>query len=105
MNYQEFKELAESFDNVDEKPHFKSTSFTVGNKIFASLEIETAIACLKFSIENQLLYSQIDKAIYPVDNHWGKSGWTFINIANIRTELMLEALSSAYYEVLKTKKK
>jgi hypothetical protein len=56
-----------SFANVEEKPHFESTSFRIINKIFASLEIKKLKVCLKFSIGNQTYFSKIDSAIYPVD--------------------------------------
>jgi predicted DNA-binding protein (MmcQ/YjbR family) len=102
IDEEKFRDLAMSLDHVEEKPHFKATSFRVNNKIFVSLEVEKKKACFKFSKEEQEIFCQLDKAIYPVDNHWGKSGWTYMDIENIREELLLEAMDSAYKEVLKT---
>jgi predicted DNA-binding protein (MmcQ/YjbR family) len=100
-----FRQLALSFADTVEQPHFEATSFRINGKIFASLEIEKAKACLKFSLDDQQQFCSFDKAIYPVDNHWGKSGWTYIDINKIREDLLVDALSSAYKEVTKTKKK
>lgn len=100
-----FRQLALSFADTVEQPHFEATSFRINGKIFASLEIEKAKACLKFSLDDQQQFCSFDKAIYPVDNHWGKSGWTYIDISKIREDLLVDALSSAYKEVTKTKKK
>ena len=63
---EKFREFAMSFENVEEKPHFEATSFRIQNKIFTSLEIEKLKACLKFSVENQNYFSNIDKEIYPL---------------------------------------
>ncbi len=98
-----FRKMALSFPDTVEQPHFEATSFRIMGKIFASLEIEKNKACLKFSPTDQEQFCSFDKAIYPVDNRWGKSGWTYIDIDKIREELMFEALESAYNEVTKKK--
>jgi predicted DNA-binding protein (MmcQ/YjbR family) len=100
-----FREFALSFADTNEQPHFDATSFRVNGKIFASLEIGKQKACLKFSLDDQQQFCSFDKAIYIVDNHWGKSGWTYIDIAKIREDLLVDALTSAYKEVSQTKTK
>jgi predicted DNA-binding protein (MmcQ/YjbR family) len=107
VNTKTFRQLSLSFPNAVEQPHFNLTSFRINGKIFASLEINKSKACLKFSLDDQRILSSIDKAIYPVKNYCGKSSWTYIDIKNIREELMLDALASAYNEVsqLNSKKK
>jgi predicted DNA-binding protein (MmcQ/YjbR family) len=100
-----FRQLCLSFSNAVEAPHFEATSFRVNGKIFATLHIDDAKACLKFSPNDQQQFCAIDKEIYPVPNKWGASGWTFININNIREELLMEALERAYKEIISPKKK
>ncbi len=100
-----FRQFALSFADTNEQPHFEATSFRVNGKIFASLEIDKQKACLKFSIDDQQQFCSFDKAIYPVDNHWGKSGWTYIDITKICEDLLVDALTSAYKEVLNSKNK
>lgn len=105
VDTENFRELALSFANVVELPHFEATSFRINGKIFASLEVDKAKACLKFSLEDQTQFCSYDKAIYPVDNNWGQKGWTYIDIHNIREELIVDALECAYKEVTKSKPK
>jgi predicted DNA-binding protein (MmcQ/YjbR family) len=100
-----FRQFALSFADTIEKPHFDATSFRIGGKIFASLEIDKQKACLKSSLDDQHQFCSINQAIYPVDNHWGKSGWTYIDIDKIEEDLLVEALTCAYKEVSKPKKK
>lgn len=100
-----FRQFALSFAETTEQPHFDATSFRVNGKIFASLEIDKQKACLKLSIDDQEQFCSFDKAIYPVDNKWGKSGWTHIDINKIREDLLVDALTSAYKEVSQSKNK
>jgi len=99
-----FRKLALAFPEVVEQPHFEKTSFRVKKKIFATLSIETSLACIKLSEIDQSVFCSFDKTIiFPVNNKWGKQGWTFIAVANIKKEMLADALSTAYYEVLKSK--
>ena len=100
-----FRQLSLSFAGTSEQPHFEKTSFRVGGRIFATLDIENSKACLKFSADDQQQFCLINKAIFPVENNWGRNGWTFIQIGKITEELMVEALTSAYKEVSRTKSK
>jgi hypothetical protein len=99
-----FISFAKSFENVVEKPHFEAISFWIKEKIFTSLEIEKAKACLKLSKEDQATFSKMHKGIYPVNNKWGESGWTYFEIEILNEELVFEALEDAYNEVSKAKK-
>ena len=97
-----FRQLSLSFPRTVEQPHFNATSFRINGKIFASLEIDKAKACLKFSPENQEIFCSFDKAIYPVKKHWGKSGWTYTDIKNMRKEVLsdIKAGSSSFHNGL-----
>jgi predicted DNA-binding protein (MmcQ/YjbR family) len=105
VNTETFRQFALSFAETIEQPHFDTTSFRVNGKIFASLEIDKQKACLKLSLDDQQQFNSFDKAIYPVDNHWGKSGWTYIDITKIREDLLFDALTNAFKEVSKQKTK
>ncbi len=107
MTCDQFTELALSFPHTIAAPHFERTAFKVaGKRIFATLHEESETANIKFSPADQSVYSLIDKeAIYPVNNKWGLQGWTTFQLARVDKQLMLDALHTAYNEVLKTKKK
>jgi hypothetical protein len=95
-----FKTLALSFPDSVESPHFEKTSFRIKNKIFATLDIPLQRACLKLSIIDQSVFSAIDaKLIYPVDNKWGKQGWTFVELKTVNKHILKDILSKAYHTV------
>ena len=95
-----FRKLALSFPEVTEEPHFEKTSFRVKKKIFATYDEIKERACIKLSEIDQDVFSSADKTIvFPVDNKWGKQGWTLIEMSKVRKELFIDALTTAYCEV------
>jgi predicted DNA-binding protein (MmcQ/YjbR family) len=95
-----FRELALSFAEATEQPHFEKASFRVKKKIFVTLDEAKSITCVKFSETDQSVYCLIDETmIWPVPNKWGKQGWTLINLKKIKKELLKDALTAAYCSV------
>jgi predicted DNA-binding protein (MmcQ/YjbR family) len=100
ISIKKFTELALSFQEAIELPHFENTSFRVNKKIFASLSIKDKRACLKLSLVDQSVFASLAKlAIYPVPNKWGKQGWTFFELDKVKTEMVVDALTTAYCNV------
>lgn len=100
VTMQTFKELALSFPETTEEAHFEKTSFRVKKKIFATYDAVNNRACVKLSEMDQHVFSMADKSnIFPVDNKWGKQGWTFIELTKVKKELFADALTCAYCEV------
>lgn len=104
MDIETFRSIALSLEGVAEKPHFEKTSFRVNSKIFATLEILVGIACLKLNPDIQAQWCQIDRSIYPVGNHWGTKGWTYLNLAQLEEGVIVDVLTEAYHIVKNTKK-
>lgn len=97
ITIQQFREFALQFPEVTEQPHFENTSFRVKNKIFASYDDTKKRACLKLSEIDQSVFSSAAKSvIYPVDNKWGKQGWTFVELSSVHPDLLIDALTTAY---------
>ncbi len=95
-----FRKLALSFPEVTEVPHFEKMSFRVNKKVFATYDQVHDRAIIKLSEIYQSVFSTFDKTIiYPVDNKWGKQGWTVIETKKIRAVLFIDALRTAYCEV------
>jgi predicted DNA-binding protein (MmcQ/YjbR family) len=95
-----FRKLALSFPEATEELHFEKTSFRVKKKIFATYDDIKKRACIKLSEIDQDVFSSADKTIFfPVDNKWGKLGWTLIEMSKVRKELFIDALTTAYCEV------
>ena len=94
------RKLALSFPEVTEEPHFEKTSFRVKKKIFATYDEANNRACIKLSEIDQDVFSLVDqKVIYPVNNSWGKQGWTYIEMNKVGEELFVDALTRAYGQV------
>ena len=95
-----FRKLALSFPEATEEPHFEKTSFRVKKKIFATYDGIKKRACIKLSEIDQDVFSSADKTIiFPVDNKWGKQGWTIIEMNKVHKDLFIDALTTAYCEV------
>lgn len=97
-----FRQLALSFPGTMESPHFEKTSFRVNKKIYATLDVKKKLACIKLSAIDQSVFCAYDKMIiYPVPNKWGQQGWTFVELRNVKKNMLKDILSTAYTEVLK----
>jgi len=104
VSIETFRELALSFPDAIESPHFEKASFRIKKKIFVTLSHEKSIACLKLSPIEQSVFCAFDKTIiYPVPNKWGKQGWTFVNLKKVKKSMLKDALTIAYEEVSKKK--
>jgi predicted DNA-binding protein (MmcQ/YjbR family) len=100
VNLDSFRQIALSFPETTEEPHFEKTAFKVAKKIFATMNTVEMRATIRLSESDQDLFCLFDKTImYPVPNKWGKQGWTHINLKAATEEICLEALTTAYCEV------
>lgn len=94
------RKLALSFPAATEEPHFEKTSFRIKKKIFATYDEKLKRACIKLSEIDQNVFSSADKTIiYPLENKWGKQGWTIIEMEKVHKDLFTDALTTAYCEV------
>ena len=91
------RKIALSFPETTEEPHFKKISFRVKKKIFATYDPKYKRACVKLSELDQDVFTSYDKTIiFPLDNKWGKQGWTLIEMSKVRKDLFIDALTTAY---------
>ena len=102
-----FRKMALSFPDTEENPHFDRAAFKVaGKRIFATMHEKSKTANLKLSPTDQSVFCTFGKkAVYPVPNKWGLQGWTTFELKDTPAELMLDALDTAYQEVVKPKEK
>lgn len=95
-----FRKITLSFPEVTEEPHFEKTSFRIKKKIFATYDGKNKLACIKLSEIDQNVFSAADNTIiFPVNNKWGKQGWTLIAMDKVNEDLFLDVLITAYCEV------
>ena len=94
------RELALSFPETDEHPHFERKAFRVRKKIFATLSEKDLILNLKLTLVDQSVFCAFDKTvIYPVPGGWGRQGFTSVNLKKVRKSMLKDALTTAYCTV------
>lgn len=104
ITFETFRKIALSFPETSEEPHFEKTSFRVKKKIFATYNESSNLAVIKLSEINQNVFSKAAKnIIFPVNNKWGKQGWTNIELNKVNKNLFIDALTTAYCEAAPTK--
>jgi YjbR len=102
-----FTEMALSFPGAEQTPHFERIGFRVtGKRMFATYLPENNTANVFLTPEEQHVFCKMHPAgIYPVPNKWGEKGATTFELNKLPKELIMEALLSAYNEVVKSKNK
>lgn len=94
------KQWALSLPETTIEPHFEKISFRVAKKIFATLDKDKQLICLKLSRNDQNVFSLLLPGVmFPVPNKWGKQGWTFADLNKIPSDFLVDALKCAYCEV------
>lgn len=101
-----FQEMARSFPGTEQAPHFERTGFKItGKRMFATHLAKDNTATIFLTPEEQAVFCKINtQNIYPVPNKWGEKGATIFKLDKLPKEIVLEALLSAYKQVLKVKK-
>jgi hypothetical protein len=94
------RQLALSFEEAVELPHFEKTSFRVNKKIFATMDEKKKLVCLLLTPVDQSVFCTYDKSvIYPVPNKWGLKGATYVQLQKIPKKMLKDALAVAYCTV------
>ena len=88
--------LALSMPETEEKSHFGKPDFRVCNKIFAGLSADGKRANMKLTHELQsVVVGAKPDAFVPAEGAWGRSGWTYVELARVKVaeleELVVEA--------------
>lgn len=92
----DFRRIALSLDGVTEHPHFDRRAFKA-RVIFATLASDERTANLKFAPDEQALKCAVaPDAFSPLDNAWGKRGWTAANLAALTEAELQAALAMAW---------
>jgi hypothetical protein len=102
-----FQEMALSFPHTDQVPHFERLGFKViGKKMFATYLEGNNTANIFLTPAEQKVFCKMDPVnIYPVPNKWGEKGATTFGLNKVAKEFVMEALLSAYNEVVKSRPK
>jgi len=89
-----------SLDGTSEAPHFDRQAFKVA-RIFATLASDGLTANLKLTPDEQEFKVMLaPEAFLPIDNAWGRQGWTTVVLEQLSVEELKTALQMAYAHAL-----
>jgi hypothetical protein len=95
-NAADFRRFALSFDGAGEYPHFDRRAFKA-RITFATLAPDELTANLKFAPDEQALKCTVaGDAFAPLDNAWGRQGWTRATLAALSEAELKAALDTAW---------
>ena len=93
---QDFEDITNSLEGTVSAPHFDRTAFKV-KRIYATLGADGLSANLKLLPDEQEYKCMIHaEAFSPVDNAWGKQGWTVCILSVLTKKELRAALEMAW---------
>jgi hypothetical protein len=92
----DFRRIALAFEGAGEYPHFDRRAFKA-RVTFATLAPGELTANIKFAPEEQALKCAVaPDAFAPLDNAWGRRGWTCAILAALNETELQAALEMAW---------
>ncbi len=103
-SYSEFRAIALSLEGTTEAPHFDRAAFKVA-RIYTTLAADGRTANLKLTLDEQEFKAMLaPEAFMPLDNAWGRQGWTTAVLANLNEAELRAALEMAHAHAVPTAK-
>jgi hypothetical protein len=98
MTAGEFRKLALSFPETEERQHMRHPDFRVAGKIFATLAYpDKHWGMVKLTPEQQEKFVQAEPKVFtPVKGGWGRKGATSVQLRAARRESVRRALAAAW---------
>src|SRR3954447_945595 len=98
MTADDFRKLALSFPDTEERSHMNHPDFRVRGKIFATLghpDGETGMVSLTPEEQQNYLGAAPD-VFTPANGAWGRKGATMVNLTAARKPIVKKAMQSAW---------
>ena len=97
MTAEEFRKIALSFPETEERSHMNHPDFRVGGKIFATLGPDLTWGMAKLTSEQQQEFLLSHPTVFkPAAGKWGEGGATLITLAQANDEIAGAALTLAW---------
>ncbi|WP_332693085.1 MmcQ/YjbR family DNA-binding protein [Devosia sp.] len=92
----DLRRIALAMPDTSEAPHFDRAAFKV-DRIYVTLAADGLTANFKFSPDEQEFKCQLAPEVFaPIDNAWGRQGWTTAMLAAATEQDLQAALAMAY---------
>lgn len=96
VDAERFTRMAMALPQVTSAPHFDRTAFKV-KRTFATLAGDGRSVNLKLTPDEQEFKCQLAPEVFrPIDNGWGRQGWTVMDLAAATKADVQAALEMAY---------
>jgi hypothetical protein len=98
MTADEFRKIALSLPEAEEREHMDHPDFRVAGKIFATLGYpDTDLGMVKLSPEDQHYFTKdYPDTFVPVKGAWGRRGATLVHLQPVKKEILSRALEAAW---------
>ena len=97
MTSDEFREIALSLPEAEERSHMNHPDFRVGGKIFATLGPDLTWGMAKLTPAQQQEFLRTESASFkPASGAWGERGATIITLAQANEDTVRQALAAAW---------
>lgn len=96
MTADEFRQLALSFPEAEERSHMDHPDFRVGGKIFATIAPGGERGMVKLTPEQQAVLTRTEPAFEPAAGAWGRNGSTMVRFAEADEVTVRQALAAAW---------
>ena len=101
-----FAEMALSLQGAEQTLHFDRVGYKVtGRRMFATYWQKNNTANIFLTPSEQSIFCKMGPNIYPVPNKWGEKGATTFELNQVEKEIVMEALISAYGDIINATKK
>ena len=97
MTADEFRQLALSFPETEERSHMNHPDFRVRGKIFATLGPDETWGMAKLTPAQQQDFLRFESAFKPASGKWGDGGATIITLADADEATVRDALTAAWH--------
>jgi hypothetical protein len=98
MIAKDFRQIALSLPEAEERQHMNHPDFRVAGKVFATLGYpDESYGMVKLSPEDQHYFSKDDPEVFaPVKGAWGRSGATTVQLKSAMKVALRKALEAAW---------
>jgi hypothetical protein len=104
MTSDDFRRMALSMPDAEERAHMGHPDFRAGGKIFATIWPKDGWGMVKLTPEQQREFVLADPATFaPVKGGWGEKGATQVRLEKADEGIVREALATAWGNVTKKK--
>ncbi len=100
MTAEEFRQIALSFPETEERSHMNHPDFRVRGKIFATLGPDETWGMAKLSPAQQQDFLRLAPAFKPASGKWGEGGATIITLADADEAAVKDALTAAWRNII-----